>query len=145
MTPRVDFYRLPATGTEASLHAACLVTGKAYNAGYRVRVYADPDRITDLDQRLWTFRQGSFVPHARRERLDPDFPEPVVLASDCDDPEGADVLICAAPPPADCLPHYARVAEFVTQDDTVKEAARRRYTAYRQAGYELHAHDLRLN
>ena len=142
---RVDFYRLPAEGAEATLHAACLVAGKAYRAGYRVRIYAGPEQVADLDRRLWTYRQGAFVPHARADQLDPDLPEPVVLASDCHDPGAAQVLVCVAPPPADCLERYARVAEFVTRDDPVREAARRRYTEYRRAGHELYAHDLRLN
>jgi len=142
---RVDFYRVPAAGAEAAHTAACLVAGKAYRAGYRVRVYATADQLEDLDRRLWTYRQGAFVPHATADRLDPDSPEPVVLSSDCLQPGEAQVLVCVTPPPAECLEGYARVAEFVTQDEPVREAARQRYTAYRQAGHELHAHDLRLN
>jgi len=142
---RVDFYRVPASGADAAQLAACLVAGKAYRAGYRVQVYASADQLEELDRKLWTYRQGAFVPHARADRVDPDFPEPVVLASDCRDPGGAQVLVCVTPPPAECLDGFARVAEFVTADDPVREAARQRYTEYRQAGYELHAHDLRLN
>ena len=139
---RVDFYRLEGGDP---LQAACLVTGKAYQAGYRVRLYAEGDRLAEIDARLWTFRQNAFVPHARREAVDPDFPEPVVLADDCLSPEGAEVLVCASPPPYDCLEHYARVAEFVPPDPEARQAARARYARYRDAGHELHAHDLRVN
>ncbi|MFB6261978.1 MAG: DNA polymerase III subunit chi [Thiohalorhabdaceae bacterium] len=126
--------------------AACLVTAKAYQAGYRVRLYAgDEANLAELDSRLWTFRQNAFVPHARREVVDEDFPEPVVLATDCLSPEGASVLVCAAPPPPECLEHYERVAEFVPADPEYRQAARRRYAHYREAGHELHAHDIRAN
>jgi DNA polymerase-3 subunit chi len=142
---RVDFYRLPAAGSEAVERAACLVAGKAYRAGYHVRIFAESSQLDTLDEKLWTYRPGAFVPHASRERVDPDWPEPVILADDCRENGGAQVLICVVPPPADCLDGFERVAEFVTQDDPVREAARQRYAAYRQAGHELHAHDLRLN
>lgn len=140
---RVDFYRI--TGGNV-LQAACLVAGKAYQAGYRVRVYAGEDsQLADLDRRLWTYRQNAFVPHARREAVDPECPEPVILAADCRAPEGTEVLVCASPPPPDCLEHYSRVAEFVPADAEGRSAARARYAGYRDAGHELHAHDLRAN
>ncbi|MEF8792960.1 DNA polymerase III subunit chi [Thiohalorhabdus sp.] len=140
---RVDFYRLEAGDT---LQAACLVTGKAYQAGYRVRVYTrDESSLADLDARLWTFRQNAFVPHAPRDRVDSEIPEPVVLATDCLTPEGTEVLVCVAPPPPECLDHYERVAEFVPPDPENRQAARQRYARYRAAGYDLYAHDIRAN
>jgi DNA polymerase-3 subunit chi len=140
---RVDFYRL-ADGDP--LQAVCRVVSKAYTAGYRVRLFAsDEAHLADLDQRLWTFRQNAFVPHARRDRVDTRFPEPVVLADDCADPGSAEVLVCATPPPPDCLPVYARVAEFVPADPRERQAARERYARYRDQGFDLHVHDLPAN
>ncbi|HKJ86982.1 MAG TPA: DNA polymerase III subunit chi [Gammaproteobacteria bacterium] len=146
MTARVDFFRVTGEGETATLQAACMVAGKAYGSGYRVRVYAASEGLlADLDTRLWTYRAGSFVPHARRERLDPDVPEAVVLSGECLEPEGAHVLVCASPPPEDCLSGFQRIAEFVPVDPEGREAARHRYSRYRQAGYELYTHDLRVN
>ena len=140
---RIDFYRISSGDL---LQAACLVTGKAYQAGYRVRLYAaDEDRLAELDRRLWTFRQNAFVPHARSDRVDPDHPEPVLLAADCRDPQGAEVLICASPPPVDCLGAYARAAEFVPAEPDARNEARTRYATYREAGFDLHVHDIQAN
>jgi len=139
---RVDFYRLDGLDL---LQAACLVTGKAYQAGYRVRLYAAEEAdLAELDQRLWTYRQNAFVPHAREAQVDPQFPEPVVVSAECDSP-GGEVLVCAAPPPPDCLSQYARVAEFVPTETAARDAARNRYAAYRDQGHELHVHDLKAN
>lgn len=144
---RVDFYRLAKGGDEAVLHSVCLLAGKALQSGYRVRIYAaEPERLEDLDVRLWTFRQGSFLPHARETAADPDFPEPILLSDRCGgEPGEGEVLVCASPPPPECVAGHVRVAEFVPPDSGPREAARRRYAAYRDAGYELHAHDLTLN
>lgn len=140
---RVDFYRLSGGDT---LQAACLIAGKAYQSGYRVRVFAmEEERLEELDTRLWSFRAAAFVPHARRRDRDPDLPEPVILADDCASPEGAQVLVCLSPPDPACVPAYPRVAELVPPDPEGKAAARRRYAAYREAGYQLQAHDLAVN
>ncbi|MFP4614973.1 MAG: DNA polymerase III subunit chi [Thiohalorhabdus sp.] len=146
MTTRVDFFRLSGKGEDLVPRAACMVAGKAYGSGYGVLLLAGSEALlSDLDTRLWTYRAGSFVPHARRERLDPEAPEPVVLAPDCADPGGAQVLVCASPPPMECLSGFRRVAEFVPPDPAGREAARSRYRAYREGGFDLHAHDLRVN
>ncbi|SCY61151.1 DNA polymerase III subunit chi [Thiohalorhabdus denitrificans] len=146
MTTRVDFFRLGGEDGDAVPRAACMVAGKAYASGYGVLVLATSEALlSDLDTRLWTYRAGSFVPHARLEHRDPEAPEPVVLASDCADPGGAQVLVCASPPPMECLSGFQRVAEFVPPDSAGREAARSRYKAYRESGFELHTHDLRVN
>jgi len=67
---RIDFYVLAAPGASSRLHFACRLTEKAY--GMDTNVYAhtsSPGQADQLDQLLWTFRDGSFVPH---ERLVPD-------------------------------------------------------------------------
>ncbi|MFA9460812.1 DNA polymerase III subunit chi [Thiohalorhabdus methylotrophus] len=146
MSPRVDFFRIQGDGETAVLQAACMVAGKAYGSGYRVLLFAASEALLDdLDNRLWTYRAGSFVPHARRERLDAAAPEPVVLSRDCAESGDAEVLVCVSPPPPDCLSGFQRVAEFVPTEQAGRDAARRRYSEYRQAGYELHTHDLRVN
>lgn len=143
MATRVDFYRL--NGDDLSL-ATCLIAGKAYQAGYQVQVLAaGEDERTALDTRLWTYRPGGFVPHAPRDRRDPDFPEPVVLSSDCRPAEGVQVLVCRSPPEMDCIGAYTRVAELVPPDPEGRNAARARYVSYKDAGYELHTHDLAVN
>ena len=140
---RVDFYRLSSGDT---LQAACLIADKAYRSGYRVRVYAvGEDRLQELDTRLWSFRAAAFVPHARHRDRDPELPEPVILADDCTSPEGAQALVCLSPPEPECVSAYPRVAELVPPDPEAKAAARQRYAAYREAGYQLQTHDLTVN
>lgn len=140
--PRIDFYRLRGEGEDLLPQAVCRVVGKAYQAGFRTRVYAhDPELLADLDSRLWTYRPGSFIPHAREGELDPELPEPVVLSTECGNGE-EEVLICASPPPQGCTAAFERVAEFVRLGSSDQEEARQRYRAYRQAGFELRTHDL---
>jgi DNA polymerase-3 subunit chi len=85
---RVDFYILPPGDERQRLVFACRLTEKAYRQGLTVYLRAgDETTASQLDQLLWTFRQGSFVPHARAEERD---------TAD----KSAGEPICTAQPPA---------------------------------------------
>ena len=61
---RVDFYVLAATDSSARLRFACRLTEKAYGLNRKIHAYTSSAAMArELDELLWTFRQGSFVPH----------------------------------------------------------------------------------
>jgi DNA polymerase-3 subunit chi len=61
---RVDFYLLGADG-DSRERIACRLAEKAWRLGNRVYLLApDKPAALELDELLWTFSQGSFVPHA---------------------------------------------------------------------------------
>ena len=77
---RVDFYILSGAGAELRERFACRLAEKAYGSGYTVLLLAEAaEQAERLDGLLWTFRQGSFVPHARLEQREG---EPVAVATD---------------------------------------------------------------
>ncbi len=63
---RIDFYVLSQSGEQARQLFACRLAEKAYKLEHTVHIHtgdeATAGRIDDL---LWTFRDGSFVPHDR--------------------------------------------------------------------------------
>ena len=62
--PQVDFYLLAAAGSARAADAACRLAEKAYEQGLRVVVRtASPGETAEFDELLWTFADGSFVPH----------------------------------------------------------------------------------
>jgi len=99
----------------------------------------DDGEAARLDSLLWTFRQNSFIPHARLEEATDPVIEPVLIVGD--DPQGreAEVLIVvtdgALPAWYACCP---RVCDFVPGwDEQAKAAARGRFGACREAGYRM--------
>src|SRR6185437_12432074 len=61
---RVDFYVLEGTGTAARLKVACRLAEKAYLASQRALIWhTERAELEMLDELLWTFADGSFVPH----------------------------------------------------------------------------------
>ena len=61
---RVDFYVLPGSREIARQQFACRLAEKAYRLEHSVHIHVD-DRaaMQRVDDLLWTFRDGSFVPH----------------------------------------------------------------------------------
>lgn len=61
------------------------------NKGNKVHVYCDTEKVSEIDNLLWSFEQLSFLPHATSE--DPHLNEqPVIISSNAKSVNGAKVL-----------------------------------------------------
>lgn len=139
---RVDFYVLAAADAAARLRFACRLAEKAYRLGHRVHLHAgSADAAARLDELLWTFRQGSFVPH---ELAVPDAAadSPVTIGHGNDTAPGADLLINLADAIPPVAGQFARVAEIVDDSADGRQQGRERFRQYRQAGREISTHDI---
>jgi DNA polymerase-3 subunit chi len=140
---RVDFYVTGSTAPRERLRTACRVVEKAYLAGNTVLVWhTDVAELREFDELLWTFGDGSFVPHeAITER---GFASaPVLLTSSATPPGGFDVLVNLAPDVPDCVSAARRIAEFIDGDPGRRQAGRARFRAYKDRGWSPVTHNLR--
>lgn len=139
---RVDFYVLKTAGEIERRRFACRLTEKAYRLDNAVRILApDPESVRQIDELLWTWRDGSFVPH---EVLASGRTAEAPVTICCDESDAADVdllinLSDSLPPDAGAFP---RIAEIVTSDDDQRLKGRRRFASYRDQGHELETHKL---
>lgn len=139
---RIDFYVLNDAGEPARHRFACRLAEKAWRLDNTVHILArDPQTADQLDELLWTFRDGSFVPH---EVLTPGSPPPMSpITIGCSPGSGTgDLLINLSdevPGDADAFP---RVAEIVTSDEDSRLRSRRRFAEYRDNGHTLETHKL---
>jgi DNA polymerase-3 subunit chi len=140
---RVDFYLLRQAMPNGRLLLACRLAEKAYAQGRRVYAHTDTAAsAARLDEVLWTFRQGSFVPHELHPPRTPDCP--VVIGHGVEPPEPNDVLLNLADDLPMFFSRFERVAEIVDADPTARERARERYRYYRERGYALGHHEIEL-
>ena len=138
---RVDFYILSDSAPDARERLSCRLAEKAYKMGHRVYVHAEsPAQAQRLDELLWTFRDGSFVPHALgADRTDP--PPPILIGSG-ETADEADLLITLSPTVPPFFERFARVAEIVDQNEDSRRAGRERFRFYRERGLEPQSHSL---
>lgn len=140
---RVDFYLTPASSEQQRLLTACRLAEKAYQLGHHVFIYADKaEQVQQLDDMLWTFRAGSFLPHTNSDAEDV-AAYPVVIGTQHRDEAAHDVMINLAENIPDCFSRFERVAEVVSGIEEERQAARNRFKFYRDRGYELETHELK--
>jgi DNA polymerase-3 subunit chi len=140
---RVDFYVLERTDERSRHNLACKLAEKAYRLENTVYIHAKSRADAQhLDELLWTFRDGSFVPHGLSGPHDDIGASPVLIGSESDGIETRDLLINLC----DEIPAFAedfpRVAELVTSDENCRLLSRKRFAEYRDKGHSIHTHKL---
>ena len=141
-TPRVDFYVSEAAGADARLRLACRVAEKAYLAKQTVVVwFDDATLLPKFDEMLWTFADGTFVPH---DAVTPEgaCASPVALTSGPMPAEHLDVLINLGNSIPERFEKFARVAEFLDGRPEVRAAGRERFKVYRGKSLEPQTHNV---
>jgi DNA polymerase-3 subunit chi len=95
---RVDFYVTEDTAASARLRLACRLAEKAYLANQTVLLWhTDPEELKALDELLWTFMDGSFVPHDVLGGAASGSEAPVLLSAGVEPPMEVDIIINLAP------------------------------------------------
>ena len=140
---RVDFYVLAQVDERARHMLACKLAEKAWRLENTVYIHAKSRSDAEhLDQLLWTFRDGSFVPHGLAGRDDGTEVSPIMIGYGDHDIGTRDLLINLCDEIPASIEGFPRVAELVTSDETCRQASRKRYAMYRDQGHELNTHKL---
>ena len=132
---RIDFYHLQRTTLEAALPR---LLGRVLDGGGRAVVrLGSEERVEALNNLLWTSGGRDFLPHGSAAD---GFAaaQPVWLTAGDDNPNGAGFLLLAEGAAADDLAGYERCLDlFDGNDPAAVEAARARWTRWKEAGHEV--------
>jgi len=143
-SPRVDFYVLEEPSASGRLKLACKLAEKAYLASQSVLVWhTDPEELRILDEMLWTFGDGSFVPHEMLGAAASPLEAPVLLSAGSAPSTSVDVIINLAADVPPCLAQTHRVAEIIDGDEARRRAGRARFKTYRELGLQPASHNIR--
>lgn len=137
---RVGFYIVENPDQDSCLRLALRLTEKAHGQGHRIYLLCENEvQARELDERLWSFRPASFLPHA----LVTDQPDAqICLAWDQEPTAHDDLLINLQPTVPAFVGRFRRVAELVNQEASRLEALRASWRHYRERGYALEEHRL---
>lgn len=140
---QISFYVLSASGEVARQQFACRLAEKAYRMEKRVHIQAaSREAANKLDNLMWTFRQGSFVPHEILKDADTPPLSPVTIGFAVTVQEGCDLYINLVDEIPESVSSFPRIAEIVTTDEEVKLQSRSRFAHYRSDGHTLETHTL---
>ncbi len=138
--PQVDFYILNNNRPPEML--TCQLAHKANEQGLKVQILArDEAMARAIDERLWTFNDISFIPHALVDSSDSDS-VPVLISWTQPAPSHSDVLMnlrreCPADPE-----RFSRIIEIVETDEESRQYGRERFRNYRNRGYDPGTHTI---
>lgn len=142
---RIDFYILDRQTKDALGVLACRIAEKAvrHDNDVLINVNSAADGAR-LDELLWTFSQGSFLPHRLlSDKSRDDQGERVLIGNDVVPEDGPwDLLINLSGQIPEFFSQFHRLAELIDADDDSKAAGRERFRYYRDRGYELHTHQI---
>jgi DNA polymerase-3 subunit chi len=142
---QVDFYIVGSDSDDARLALACKIVDKATQQDRHVFIHStSDDEALKLDALLWTFSDGSFIPHRIvRGEIEKAPLEPVLIGVNQAPGSGRwDVLINLAADVPEFFSRYERVAEVVDANAVRREQSRERYRFYRDRGYKLNTHQI---
>lgn len=124
------FYHLERSDLEQALGP---LLEKCLQRGWRALVRGgSPERLEHLDVTLWTYRDDSFLPHAREG--DPKR-QPVWLTSEPGNPNGAQALFLIDGASADDISEFERACLlFDGRDAHALESARSRWKQAKDSG-----------
>jgi DNA polymerase III subunit chi len=124
------FYHLERSEMERALPP---LLEKCLQRGWRALIRGGvQERLDALDDTLWTYRDESFLPHAREG--DP-ARQPIWLTTDGGNPNGAQVLfLIDGAEPGDLSAFERTCLVFDGRDQAALESARLRWKAAKEAG-----------
>ena len=147
MTTRVDYYLLDQSDPQAVAAYTCRLLNKAYRAGLRAFVLTETSAQAQvIDQLLWTSSDANFVPHALVDSAEAADPlTRISIGAQLPSTGTYEVLVNLQNLDTPQQGTYQRVAEMVSSDENHKQAARKRYAAWRKIGAEQNLHEIRLS
>lgn len=138
--PRADYYVLPHSDHDSRELFVCRLCDKLSTQKLSIHIYLGSETdLTQLDQRLWSFRADAFLPHTI---LGHEPSAPITLSTDEDAQVEADLLINLGVSPPKCASRFERVAEIVIQQSEILNASRESFKIRRDAGWEVHNHKI---
>ena len=139
----VSFYILPSESLQERYEFACKLIEKAYRSGSFCYVLTDDaEQSRHLDDLLWTFRAGSFIPH-QLYTGEPLALDNVILIGSVPAPENRQkTLFNLSSHYPEITAKTGRILEILDNSETTKEAGRDRYRRYQQSGMTVTAHKI---
>ncbi|WP_455221123.1 DNA polymerase III subunit chi [Kaarinaea lacus] len=139
---KIDFYLLSASGQVNREAMACKLVNKVYLLQHQIYIHVSSQQdAARLDDALWTFTPGSFIPHSIYQP-GKESREPVLIGFQDHTPPTNDVLLNLSPDVPLFFSQFERVAEVVDAEENSRALARTRFKFYKDRGYDLTTHEM---
>ena len=119
----------------------CNIVEKAWKQGYDVYICCkDSQAALNMDDKLWRFRDISFVPHSIASNDGQK--SPVTLGTTAISSTESDVFVNLSDGGPELVQNYSRLIDTAGYDDSTRTAARLRFRFYKEQGFLLNTHKI---
>jgi DNA polymerase III subunit chi len=141
--PEINFYVLPTESSQERYLFACKLIEKAYRSGVFAYVLTDSLEQSQLiDDLLWTFRAGSFIPHQIYTGEVFSIENTVLIGSSSPLEHWQSSVINLSSQCPQNFQQVERILEILDNSEETKTVGRNRYRQYQQAGIEIATHKM---
>jgi len=133
--PKVEFYVIERGDR---LLTACHLIAESYANKHRIYVHTqDQPQAHDIDEKLWTYQEDSFLPHNLMGE-GPNPPPPIQIGFDCVPHKHNDTLINLHQTVPEFYQQFAHIIEIV--DTASQDICREHFRFYRTKGLTITTH-----
>jgi DNA polymerase III subunit chi len=141
MSNQADFYILQSSSEMARLNFACRVLEKAYDRNNKTLVYLENQaQLNKLDSLLWSFRDISFIPHAKEATFEDN--TLIALSLNLSFKRNVDIMLNLSEKMLPEYKNFPRIIEIISNEPQIKQKGRDRYIFYRDAQFILKTHEI---
>ena len=141
--PDVSFYILSSASEQERCLFACKLAEKAYRNGaclYLRTASEEQNRL--LDDLLWKFRAGSFIPHRICNGEAPANANRILIGTGAAPQNWQKIIVNLSPQAPDNLEQAERILEILNADENIRQAGRQRYRQYQQLQLAITTHHM---
>lgn len=140
---QIDFYLLNVSDTMDGERFVCRLTEKVFHQKHRIYINTlNLGATSRLDDMLWTFSPGSFLPHSLAHDPIEDNNEKIMIGHKEIPDTANDVLINMATDVPLAHIQFSRIVEIVYNTEQHKQISRNRYRYYREQKYAISSHEI---
>jgi DNA polymerase-3 subunit chi len=141
--PDISFYILPTSSNQGRFQFACKLAEKIYRTTNKVYILTNTETQSQkIDDLLWSFRAGSFVPHDVYSGSMPATEDRVLIGSNNAPESWQQTIINLSNHCPDNVEQSERILEILDGDETNKQSGRQRYRQYQQSGFNINTHQM---
>ncbi len=141
--PEISFYLLPTLSQQDRYLFACRLIEKAYRSKQFCYVQTDTQQQSQIiDNQLWTFRPGSFIPHQMVNEIEPELNQIILIGTQSAPENWQRIIINLSSNYPENLTKTERILEILDDNEQIKKAGRLRYRQYQQAGLSISTHKM---
>jgi DNA polymerase-3 subunit chi len=139
----VTFYVLASSHQQGRLEFACKLIEKIYRTGQSCYVLVDSDaQAQQLDNQLWTFRPGSFIPHQLYTGSVPDLPQTILIGGGNVPEAWQQVIVNLSGQYPTAMEKTERILEILDGSEETRKLGRARYRHYQSLSWGIVTHQV---